>query len=404
MFIKLTIGLITSKVLALFVGPSGMALLGNLRNFMTFTESVSTLGFQNGIVKYVTDNEKNKTQLNKILSTLFFSLLLVTGFLGSLLFLFSNYLNHFIFGSQDEYVFVFKILAVLLPWYVASIYLTSVINGLGKINRVIYINITGYIIGLLVTCFLVYFYTVKGALLSIIITPSLLFLVTLYYIFQELPIHKCIKWSFFDINIIKNLFHYFLMALVSGVLGPLVFLLIRNQIINTIGITQAGYWEAISRISSYYLLFISTLITVYYYPKLVIAKINKETKKVFLDFYKNILPFFGVALVIIFIFKSFIVKILFTSDFAPITQLFFWQLVGDFFKVVSLILGMQFFAKKMTAVFIITEILSLTVLISSSYYFISIFSINGVVMAHAFTYAMYLLVLGVYFRKIFFNN
>ena len=83
--------------------------------------------------------------------------------------------------------------------------------------------------------------------------------------------------------------------------------------------------------------------------------------------------------------------------------MFFWQLVGDFLKVASWILGLQFFAKKMTKAFILTEILSLVILYFSSFYFVSIFKTEGVVIAHAFTYFMYLLVLGIYFRKILIN-
>jgi PST family polysaccharide transporter len=51
--LKLGIGLITSKVIAVFVGSSGLALVGNFRNFVGSFETISTLGFQNGIIKYV---------------------------------------------------------------------------------------------------------------------------------------------------------------------------------------------------------------------------------------------------------------------------------------------------------------------------------------------------------------
>jgi PST family polysaccharide transporter len=72
---KIGIGLITSKILAIFVGPSGMALVGNFRNFTTSLETVSTLGFQTGIVKYVAESKENKEQLQKIFSTIFIFLL-----------------------------------------------------------------------------------------------------------------------------------------------------------------------------------------------------------------------------------------------------------------------------------------------------------------------------------------
>ena len=80
--LKIGIGLITSKVLAIFVGPSGMALIGNLRNFLTSLENITTLGFQNGIVKYIVDHKDNNLELKKDVSTVFLTLLCVALFLS----------------------------------------------------------------------------------------------------------------------------------------------------------------------------------------------------------------------------------------------------------------------------------------------------------------------------------
>jgi len=85
--LKIGAGLITSKMLAVFVGPGGMALVGNLRNFLTSLENISTLGFQNGIVKYTAENEKNQTEFQKIVSTVFLSLVFIALILSASLFL-----------------------------------------------------------------------------------------------------------------------------------------------------------------------------------------------------------------------------------------------------------------------------------------------------------------------------
>jgi O-antigen/teichoic acid export membrane protein len=397
--LKIGIGLITSKLLAVFVGPGGMALVGNLRNFMTSLESISTLGFQSGIVKYVAENDKNKSELQKIIATVFITLLLVVIVLSGLLFFLALFWNNRIFGSNFEFSLVFKILALALPWYAISVFLLAVINGLGKFKKVIWINCIGNIIGLLVSLLLILQFKTLGALLAIIISPALLFFATFYFINKEIAFFDTIRLRLFDFRIIKNLSSYSLMALVSSVLGPLVFLAIRNNVIETLGINQAGYWETMTRISSYYLLFVSTILSVYFLPRLSTAKSNQETKLIFWSYYKTILPVFIIGVSVIYFLRFFIIKLLFTSDFLPVEDLFFWQLFGDVFKVCSLILGFQFFAKKMTVVFVISELLSLAVLYFSSQYFIQIFKIEGVVIAQAFDNFLYFGVLCVYFRK-----
>lgn len=397
--LKIGIGLITSKLLAIFVGPGGMALVGNLRNFLTSLESVSTLGFQSGVVKYVAENEKNKTELQKIIATVFITLLVVVTVLSGLLFFLASFWNNRIFGTDFEFALVFKILALALPWYAISVFLLAVINGLGKFKKVIWINCVGNAIGLLVSVLFILNFKTLGALLAVVISPALLFFVTFYFINKEIAFFDSIRFRLFDFRILKNLSSYSLMALVSAVFGPLVFVAIRNNVIQTLGIDQAGFWETMTRISSYYLLFVSTLLSVYFLPKLSNAKTDQETKSIFWSYYKTILPAFIIGVTLLYFLRFFIIKLLFTTEFLPVESLFLGQLVGDLFKVCSLILGFQFLAKKMTIAFIISELISLAVLYFSSIYFIRIFGIEGVVIAQAFDNFLYLIVLCVYFRK-----
>jgi PST family polysaccharide transporter len=132
---------------------------------------------------------------------------------------------------------------------------------------------------------------------------------------------------------------------------------------------------------------------------MVLAENDSETKEVIQGFYKHIVPVFGIGLIVVFVLKNILIQLLFTDDFKPVEMLFFWQLIGDFFKGASLILGMQFFAKKMTKTFIVTELISLTILLFSSILLIDYLKTEGVVIAHAITYILYTCVLVVIFRK-----
>ncbi|WP_035690550.1 O-antigen translocase [Flavobacterium sp. F52] len=397
--LKIGIGLITSKILAVFVGPSGMALVGNLRNFLTSLENIATLGFQNGIVKYTAESEKSRIELQKIISTVFIALIGVAILLSIILFCSASYWNEKIFGDNTEYLIVFKTLSFVLPTYGLSIFFIAVINGLGKFKKVISINIIGNIVGLLTSVFLILQFKTIGALIATIIAPALLFFITFYLVQKEIQIFQFIKLDVFDFKVLRNLSAYSLMTLVSSVFGPFVFLAIRNNIIQDLGIEQAGYWETMTRISSYYLMFVSAILSVYFLPKLSKAQNNQETKTIFFQYYKYILPVFVLALAVLYFSRFFVIQLLFTKEFLPVTDLFFWQLLGDVFKVCALILGYQFFAKRKTSAFIITELFSLSVFYTASLYFIEVFQIEGVVIACVFQNACYFIVLGIYFRK-----
>lgn len=376
-----------------------MALVGNMRNFFSSIETVTTLGFQNGIVKYTAENKDDEAQLKKVISTIFITLLGSSVLFALALFIFSKFWSDQVFGAHNNYDFVITVLAISIPFYVMNVFLTSILNGFGKFHKVIYITIFGNIIGLLVSVILIWKLNIAGALISIAATPALLLIVTYLYFSSLMKVRNYINFRSFDFDIIKKMSSFSLMAFVSGFIGPLIYLAIRNNVIEKLGEEQAGYWSAMERISSNYLMFISTLLTVYFLPKLILATTNQQTKNVFYSYYKTILPLFIFVAAVIYILKGFIVRFLFTKEFLPVEDLFQWQLIGDTFKVASIILGYEFFAKKMTVAFIVTELISLGILYTSSMFFIDLYGIEGVVMAHAFTHAFYLLLLGVYFKN-----
>ncbi|OOV12338.1 hypothetical protein BXU10_24535 [Flavobacterium sp. LM4] len=86
-------------------------------------------------------------------------------------------------------------------------------------------------------------------------------------------------------------------------------MVIRKNIIEVVGLEQAGFWETMTRISTYYMMFITTILSVYFFPKLSIAKNNKETQNIFRTFYKNILPLFVLAVTVYLLCSIFYYKI-----------------------------------------------------------------------------------------------
>jgi PST family polysaccharide transporter len=332
--LKIAIGFVSAKVIAVFIGASGMALVGNLRNFVSSVEGLASLGFTNGIVKYVAEKEENPTQLKRYFSTIFITLLFAIVLCSLVLFVFANYWNTTIFGSGFSYSFIFKAFAIALPWYIGSLLLIAIINGFAAFKKVIYINIIGNILGLFLTIALLYYYQTFGALLAVVLSPTVLFFVTLFFIDKKWQLTTHISFKDFDYSVLKSMSEYSFMALFSVVLGPIVYLSIRTFIIKTIGLNQAGYWEAVTRISTYYLLFLSTVLSVYFLPKLSKAKDNEETKSIFKSYFTGIIPVYFIGLVVVYFLRFFIIQILYTEEFLPISNLIFWQLLGDFLVVI----------------------------------------------------------------------
>ena len=400
--IKIGIGVITSNMLAIFVGAGGMAYIGNFRNFISSLEGVSTLAFPTGIVKYVGENEQKEKELTKIITTVLVTFLGLATLLGILIFTYSNFLCLKIFGNNLQYEIVFKVVAVVLPFSVISVLYTSIINGLGKYSKLIYATIISNVLALLLTIFLIYEFKIIGALLSITLNAVVLFGVTLFYVPKKLRVLSRIDFKEYDFSVIKKLAGFSFMILPSILLSPYLTLEIRKFLILKVGLEHAGFWEAITRVSNLYLIFITTLISVYFYPELIKAKNKLESRQVFYRFYKVIIPIFITSGIIIYLARFLIIKILYTSEFSAISDLFIWQMIGDLFKICGMILGFQFLAKKMVLPYIFLEVVSNLFLYFLSIYLIKAVGIEGVLMAQAAEQCLYFLVLVFYFRKILF--
>jgi PST family polysaccharide transporter len=395
--LKLIFGFITSKALALFVGANGMAYVGNFRAFLNVLENFSLLGIQNAVVKYVSEFHNDRSKLKSVLAT--FGLLLLTSSIAISLFLIlgADYLSKQIFNHSEIYSFVFYSIAVVFPLYIFSTFCISVVNGFQEYKNVIYIQIISSAIALIFSVLFIYYYSTIGALVSLIFAPIFVFFVSLFYLKKHIRFWDVLSIEFFDFKIVKNLSEYVLMALVSGVIGSFVLLEIRTDIVAITGLQQAGIYEGLQRFSSYYLLFVSSILAIYFYPKL--TETNSNSKEIVLHYLKTIIPLFTIGLVIIYFLRKLIIQALFSSEFESMESLFLWQLIGDVLKATSLIFGTLLIAKKQTKVFIITEIISLCIMYFSSNWMLHSIGINGIVQAYAFTYLIYLVVLVIYFRK-----
>lgn len=399
---KIIAGILTSKAIAVFIGVEGMALIGNLRNFLSAIQSISILGFYNGVVNTIAKFKEDRVNLSKTLSTAYYTCFFSTVGVAFLCYYNAQYINDVLFSSFYDFAYIIKIMALALPFYALNMMSFSIMNGFSNYKMLLIINIIGQILGLLITLLLIYTNHIDGALIAAVVAPSLIFLITLIGIINRRNLLTYIKTDHISFDTLKLFGPYAAMALVTVIGMPLISICIRNYIISEIGIQEAGYWEAMRRISSYYLMFITSIITLYILPKF--SKINgkSEFKEEILNFYKSVIPVFGIGLIVLYFLKPLVVPLIFSEAFKPVEDLFFWQLLGDFVKVLALVISYQFLAKKMFMHFILIEVFLLVILYFSSIYLIDEFGVEGAVMGHFLSYIMhYSIVLVIFDTSLF---
>ena len=389
MLTKITAGLLTTKFIALFIGAEGLALIGNLRNFLTSIQSFGTAGLYNAVVKNIGAYKNDLTGLSKVVSTSYYIGFAATLLVSFLCYFNADTINLLLFSERYDYGFVIKILALATPFYALNMFCFSIMNGFAKYKFLMILNIIGQLMGLAVTLYLIYKNHIDGALVAVVIAPSLMFLITLVGILNRRNLMKHIKISAIDYSFLKKFSTSAIMAVITGIALPLILIGIRNYIIEVEGMQYAGYWEAMNRISSYYLLFVNSIMTLYFLPRFSEIDTIKEFRKEIFDFYKTIMPYFALGLVVLYLLRSYIISLLLTEDFKPVADLFFWQMLGDFVKVMSMVIAYQFIAKRMFVHFVITQLFLIMMTYFSSIYLVDAFGVEGANIGHFVSYLLY---------------
>ena len=106
--VKLLVGFLLTKLFAYFLGPSGLATLGNLKNVTQLLSSYGSMGMQSGIIRFSSEFKLHKHKITELLGTLniIFTISSLVG--GFFVYFFSDELAQTIF--QDRSLnFIFKI-------------------------------------------------------------------------------------------------------------------------------------------------------------------------------------------------------------------------------------------------------------------------------------------------------
>ena len=397
--IKLVSAFVINKVIALYIGPAGLAIVGQLQSFTSIITTFSNGAISSGIVKYTAEyqdiEEKKKIFSSSIVISLICSLII-----SIFLFTFSGYLSELIL-KDIQYSSVFIIFGATIFLFALNMVLISILNGQKEIKKYVLVNIAGSIFSLVFTSILIMQLNLMGALYAMVLNQSVIFFVTLAFVIKS----SWFKLEYFkqglDKESLSKLSKYSLMAIVSALTVPVSHLIIREYIGENLGWDSAGYWQGIWYISTMYLMLVTTTLGVYYLPRLSEIQDNKELRKEIFSGYKIIMPIVILASLIIFLLKEYVILIAFSKDFMPMMELFAWQLMGDVIKIASWLLAYLMLAKAMTKVFIYTEVLFSALFVGLSILFVDKFGLVGITYAYALNYLLYLVMMIFIFRKRF---
>jgi PST family polysaccharide transporter len=391
--VRMLSSIVLNKVLAVYIGPGGYALLGQFQNAAALATAFANGGINTGVTQYTAAYFDDEQRQHAVWRTAGF--LSLAGSLAATLgiIVFHRPLTTSLLGDP-AYVSITLWFAGTLVLVVFNGLLLSILNGKKEIGRFVAANIASSLIGAGMSAFLVTRLGMYGALLALAVNQSLVLLVTLALCRQVHWFRIRLLLGRPDRNSVRILAKFSLMAITSALMVPATQLLIRSHLGGAFGMHAAGYWQAMLKISDMYLMLITAPLAVYYLPRIAEIREGAELRGEILRGYALLIPVTALCGLGIFLFRDLVIATVFTSAFAPMRDLFGWQLLGDVCKIGSWLLGYAIVGQGMYKLFIATEVAFSLSLVSLSFALTSVMGLRGVTVAYCVNYALYWIVVG----------
>ena len=400
--IKAITSLVVNKVIVVLLGSTALLFVGNLKSVFTILQQISGAGVYEGAVKYLSGEYRDRKTF--ILQACL-SLMLVGFIISTALYfiLFDQILDLLTLGENDRY---------LIPWLTGGIVLSllcfvfhtlmqSFFHGLKSYKIIVQSTLISALLTLGVSTALIYYANKIGLILSVFIPSVILLLTYCSHIPKSWYFGRVLFDKPFRLFIFKPVLSFTVMSAVAAIVFPSVLIKIRILLVEHSGVELTSYWEGYSRLS----LFMSGLaissISLYYLPKLVEANTGEEMLKVVLWGVKFLFALALPAMLLILLFGSDVILLLYTTNFLEAIFLLKWELLGTFLKLLSFTVSFIMVAKKLTRVFVLSELISGLVFFGLSVLLVEMYGVVGASIAYAGTYLMYLLWAVIYFGKRF---
>lgn len=390
-FYRIVGSFIIAKVVAIYTGPAGIAMLGQIQSFFTSLNGIAVSPVSNGIVRFTSENVNdgydkcsNWWRAAIICSSSFVIILLpITWF-------FKGEISAFLFQNK-HYDWLVLLCCSLLPLSIINTAFISVINGQQLYKKYIAISFISITLSTLFVLYLVYKYHLAGALIAAVINTSISGLVVLTVSCREEWFK--IKYWFGGTEwlYIKDIIKYILMAITSALAPPFALICVRKILVTHTGWELAGQWQAVWKISEVYLSIITLALSTYYLPQLSRLKDSEAIKKEINNAIKIVFPVVVVLALCVFFMRDFILELLFTKDFDQARELFAVQLIGDVVKISAWLYAFPMLAKGALKWFVSSEIFFSLSLVLLSFWLVHYFSVQGANWAYLINYCAYFL-------------
>jgi PST family polysaccharide transporter len=335
----MVIGLLRSKLLAVLLGPSGVGILANLGIYNTFVSTAGTAFAGQGSTRAiaVARADGRDDHVDWLIRYSFLIPPAVGLFILGGTVALAPQVSELVMGDP-QYAPLVAISAMAIPLTLLGTSYAGVLQGFVRIGSLAKASIATTIISLVVIAALILLFGLTGA----VVAGSIVALVQLGIFFAREPwVIRGRRWRRrlnFNWLALGPVLQLGSASVVLTIVGTLVTLLIRSDIVRVLGIDQNGIYQPVSAISDTYLEVLISSTSLYLFPRLtelLRAGRRSEAADEVGHGLRMVLAVTVPLLLLLIAFGEPIVVLLYSDKFRPAADPLAIQMAGNILKVIT---------------------------------------------------------------------
>ncbi len=353
---QILISVVRSKLVAVLIGPAGMGIFGLLNSTTGFISALTNFGLGSSAVKNVAaaTAEQNKTRVSIVVSVLR-KLVWITGLLGMLItIVLSPWLSKLTFGNKD-YTLAFIWISVTLLLRQLSSGQMVVLQGLRKIDYLAKANVTGSLIGLVISVPLYYIWRIDG-IIPVIIASSITSTLLSWFYAKKTDVRSVKVTMSETLTEGKDMLKMGFILSLSSLFSVGISYILKIYVSNVGGVEQVGLYTSGFTIINTYVGMIFTAMSTDYYPRLsAVATDNIKVRETVNQQAEIAILILAPILSVFLIFIDPVVVLFYSYRFVPVSGMIHWAAIGIYFKAATWSIGTVLIAKGESRLFFWSE-------------------------------------------------
>jgi len=367
--LRLVLSFVSIKFTAIYLGPSGLALVAQLANFISICQGLLGGGLGTATARLYPEFRNDQAARKRFLATAWrlASVFAVASIVA--IALASGPLARWLLTSDGHRTAV-MLAGVAVACLVLNVVIMSAINGAGELGRVVTSNVIASAVGCAVYVPASVAWGISGGLIGYAVSQAVF-----------LPVSLAAQ--------ARRILGFVPMLIAHSVMSPLGLILIRDLVASHLGLATAGLWQATWRLSEVYLGVVMASLSLYFHPRLGEVVGTPALREEIVRTFARAVGMTAAVALALFLARDWVVRIVFTEEFLPVRDLMPIQLLGDVLRMAAWTLGFVLVALVRSRWYIALEILIPAIYFGAALFLVPQFGVRGVTWAYCLAGAVH---------------